>query len=101
MEITIVEQKVFLLPEAISPDQARERAWDKKTAAFASGFTSLFARPKGEDVEVTYSEKRYEPFWYVLCQGHYAYDRSARFAVKASGPEVKRVTVAGQEYCLV
>ena len=101
MEITIVEQKVFLLPEVITPDQARERAWDKKSAAFVSGFTGLFSKPKTEDVEVTYSEKRYEPFWYVLCQGHYAYDRSARFAVKATGPEVKRVTVAGQEYCLV
>jgi len=101
MEISIVDQRVFLLPEIITPDQARERAWDKKVAAFGSGFTSLFSRPKTEEVEVTYSEKRYEPFWYVLCQGHYAYDRTARFPVKASGPEVKSVTVAGQDYCLV
>ena len=100
MEITIVEQKVFLLPETISADQARERAWDKKVAAFGSGFSSLFSRPKTEEVEVTYSEKRYEPFWYALCQGHYAYDRTARFVVKAAGPEVKSVTVASQDYCL-
>lgn len=101
MEITIVEQKAFVLLETISADQARERAWDKKVAAFGSGFTSLFSRPKTEEVEIIYSEKRYEPFWYVLCQGHYAYDRSARFPVKATGPEVKCVTVAGQDYCPV
>jgi hypothetical protein len=101
MEISVVDQKVFLIPETITGDQARERAWDKKTAAFSSGISNLFSRPKAEEIEVTYGEKRYEPFWYVLCQGHYAYDRSARFPVKATGPEVKNVTVAGQDYCLV
>jgi hypothetical protein len=37
MEISIVEQKVFVLPEIITPDQARERAWDKKVSAFGAG----------------------------------------------------------------
>ncbi len=101
MEISIVEQKAFLLPEVITPDQARERAWDKKASAFASGITSIFSRPKAEEIEVTYSEKRYEPFWFIQCLSHYVYDRSVRFAVKASGPEVKNVTVEGKDYCLL
>ncbi len=101
MEISIVEEKAFLLPEIITPEQARERAWDKKVAAFASGITSIFSRPKSEEIEVTYSEKRYEPFWFIQCQGHYIYDRSVRFPVKAGGPEVKSVTVDGQDFCLV
>jgi hypothetical protein len=101
MEISIVDQKAFLLPETITPDQARERAWDKKAAAFSSGISSIFTRPKGEEIEITYTEKRYEPFWCIVCQGHYVYDRQVRFPVKVSGPEVKNVTVAGQDYCLV
>jgi hypothetical protein len=101
VDISIEEQKVFLLPETITPDQARERAWDKKTAVFRSGIGSLFNRPKSEEIEVTYSEKRYEPFWFIVSRGQYVYDRTVRFPVKASGPEVKNVTVAGQEYGLV
>jgi hypothetical protein len=101
MEISIVEQKAYLIPEAFSPEQARERAWDKKTSVFSSGLSSVFSRPKGEDVEVTYNEKRYEPFWYILCQGHYIYERKVRYAVKVTGPEVNKVTVTGEDYCLV
>ena len=101
MDISIVEQKAFFLPEIITPDQARERAWDKKVVAFGSGITSIFSRPKTGEVEVTYSEKRYEPFWFIQCQGHYIYDRSVRFPVKAGGPEVKSVSMGGQDYCLV
>jgi hypothetical protein len=85
MEISTVDQKAFLLPEAITPDQARERGWDKKAAAFNSGIGSTFTRPKVEEVEITYTEKRYEPFWCIVCQGHYIDNRQVRFPVKASG----------------
>lgn len=101
MDISIEEQKVFLLPETITPDQVRERAWDKKTSVFSSGIGSLFNRPKSEEIEVTYNEKRYEPFWLIVSRGQYVYDRTVRFSVEVSGPEVKNVTVAGQEYGLV
>jgi hypothetical protein len=101
MEISIVDEKAFLLPETLTVDQARERAWDKKVVAFGSGLTSIFSRPKAEDVEVTYSEKRYEPFWFIRCVGHHVYDRTVRCPAKATGPEVQSVTVAGQDYLLV
>jgi hypothetical protein len=101
MDISIGEQKAFLLPETITPDQVRERAWDRKPSVFSSGIGSLFNRPKSGEIEVIYSEKRYEPFWLIVSRGQYVYDRTVRFSVEASGPEVKNVTVAGQEYALV
>jgi len=46
MEITISEQKVFIIPEVITPEQARERAWDKKAGVFSSGLSSLLPGQK-------------------------------------------------------
>lgn len=97
MEITVLEQKAFFLPEVITPEQARERAWDKKIGVFSSGLTGIFSRPKGEDIQITYSEKRYEPFWFIACHAHYVYDRQVKFPVKTTGPEVKSVTVGDRK----
>jgi hypothetical protein len=98
MEITVLEQKAFFLPEVITSEQARERAWDKKIGVFSSGLTGIFSRPKGEDIQITYSEKRYEPFWFIACHAHYVYDRQVKFPVKTTGPEVKSVTVGSLSY---
>jgi len=31
MEITVAEQGLFLLPAQVTPDQAKEKAWEQKT----------------------------------------------------------------------
>jgi len=98
MEITISEQKVFIIPEVITPEQARERAWDKKAGVFSSGLSSLLSRPKGEDIKIVYSEKRYEPFWLIECQSSYTYDRLRKFPVQVTGPEVQSVTVSNLSF---
>lgn len=98
MEITISEEKVFLIPEILSMEQARERAWDKKAGVFSSGLSSLLSRPKGEDIKITYEEKRYEPFWLIEFRTSYAYDRLRKFPVQISGPEVQSVTIANLNF---
>jgi hypothetical protein len=45
MEITVSEQKVFLLTSALSPEQAREKARDHKMVAFGS-FSRLLPPPR-------------------------------------------------------
>jgi hypothetical protein len=42
-------------------------------------------------------ESRLEAFWLVTVSARTAYERSRTFSVAASGPEVVRVSVAGQE----
>lgn len=101
MEITISEQRVFLIPEVLTPEQARERAWDKKVGVFASGLTSLLSRPKGEDIKITYSEKRYEPFWLIQYQTSFQYDRKRNFPLQVTGPEVQSVTIANLNFAPV
>jgi len=98
MDITVAEERVFQLLPTLGIDQAREKAWDKKIAVFGAGLTSIFSRPKAEDVQIIYSECRYEPFWHVACHVRYVYDRTRSYNIPVSSPEVQRVTVEGVEY---
>lgn len=99
MEFAIAEERAYLLREELSSEQAKEKAWDRKTSVFG-GFSRLVFRPKGEDVQIIYNEKRYEPFWHVVCRTSYVYDRRRKFTVPVSGKEVKRVTSGDQEFVL-
>ncbi len=99
MEFAIAEERAYLLREQVSSEQAKEKAWDRKTSVFG-GLSRLVFRPKGEDVQIVYEEKRYEPFWHIVCRTSYIYERHRKFTVPISGKEVKRVTVDNREYVL-
>ena len=95
MDIRVAEEQAFLLRETMTWDQAREKAWDRKTAVFGT-ISRLFV--KGEDIEIAYSERRYEPFWHLVCSAHYVYDRHQRWTIHVSGPEVKRITIRDEDF---
>jgi hypothetical protein len=44
------------------------------------------------------SQRRLEPFWHVAGRARYVYERSRDYAVVASAPEVREVTVLGTTY---
>ena len=98
MDLIIGEEEVFRLLPMMNMEKAREKAWDKKTTVFSSGLSGLLSRPKSEEVQISYSECRYEPFWHVLCQVYYEYDRKRNYIVPVLAPEVKRVTINGTDY---
>ncbi len=98
MDITVAEEQVFQLLSTLDMEKAREKAWDKKTAVFGTGLGAIFSRPKAEEVQITYSECRYEPFWHVACQVRYVFDRTRSYSIPVSSPEVKRVTIEGVEH---
>jgi hypothetical protein len=98
MDITFGKEQVFRLPPKLNMDQAREKAWDKKTSVFGTGLTGFLARPKSEEVQIVYNEFRYEPFWHAICQVRYEYDRTRGYNVPVLAPEVQRVTVEGKDY---
>lgn len=100
MDITFGNEQIFRLLPTLSMDDAREKAWDKKTSVFGSGLTGLFSRPKSEDVKITYSEFRYEPFWHIACNVRCEYDRTRSYKIPVLAPEVKRVTVEGKDYTI-
>lgn len=98
MEITLADERAYVLKPNLSWEQAKERAWDKKVQIFSSGLTSLFSRPKSEDVQIVYSERRFEPFWHVVCSAHYVYERTGQYTVNVPHGEVQKITLYGQEF---
>jgi hypothetical protein len=98
MDITLGEEQIFRLLPMINMERAREKAWDKKTTVFGSGLSGLISRPKAEEIEISYSECRYEPFWHVACRVHYEYERKRNYVVPVLAPEVQHVTIHGIEY---
>ena len=98
MDIQLAEQKIFALHEKITVEQARLRAMDKRTTLFTSGVNTLLQRIKPEEVELLAMQKRWEPFWNVVCATHLVYDRTRKFNVPVTGPEVQSITLQETDY---
>ena len=100
MDIHVADQRILLFTDQITPEDAQSKAWDKRISAFdaLSKVTGFFSRPKDDDFELTYSEHRYQPFWHVVAKAKYVYDRSAKYQVPVTGPEVKSVTLLKNHY---
>jgi hypothetical protein len=98
MDIQLAEQHIFRLDDRLSPEEIRQRAMDRRTGAFGGGLASMLQRPKADDIELIDSQRRLEPFWHVGCSALYVYDRSRDYTVPASGPQVREVTVQGENY---
>ena len=100
MEIELAEQHVYALDERLTVDEIRQRAMDRRAAAFSSGIGGLLQRPKPEDIELVASQRRLEPFWHVACQARYVYDRARTYTVPISGPEVRELTIYGTDHAV-
>jgi hypothetical protein len=98
VEIALADQHIFVLEDRLTPQDIQQRAMDKRAGAFGSGIGSLLQRPKAEEIELTNSQHRLEPFWHVGGQARYVYDRSRDYTVPASGAEVREVTLHGNTY---
>jgi hypothetical protein len=95
MDITLADERAFLVKEQLSLEQAEGRAWEKKVDAFGRmvKVASFLQRPKDSDFELLYKEHRYEPFWHIVCQARYVYERQRAYPITLSGKEVKAVTL--------
>ncbi|MBI3981019.1 hypothetical protein HY345_03385 [Candidatus Microgenomates bacterium] len=100
MQINVADQRILLFSDQLTPEEAKQKSWEKKTMAFdaISKVTSFLSRPKDEDFELVYQEHRYQPFWHVVAKARYVYERTADYQVEVSGPEVKAVTLQKTKY---
>jgi hypothetical protein len=101
MDIQLAEQKIFALAEKITVEQARLRAMDRRTGLFTTGVNVLLQRIKPEEVELLAMQKRWEPFWNVICARHLVYDRTRKFSVSVTGPEVQSITLNEVDYPVI
>jgi hypothetical protein len=98
MEIQLGSERIFVLQEREGVEVLRQRAMDRRTQSFGSGLGSLLQRPRSEDVVLVASQRRLEPFWHVAGRARYVYERNRDYAVVASAPEVREVTVLGTTF---
>lgn len=100
MDITLADERAFLLKEQLSLEQAEGRAWEKKVDAFGRivKVASFLQRPKDSDFELVYKEHRYEPFWHIVCRARYVYERRREYPITLSGNEVKAITLDDKQY---
>lgn len=89
--IQIIEQKIFALAVAVSRADAQQIAMSKRTDAFGL-ISKLFYRPQEDDIQLCYTETRYEPFWHVVCQTRLEYRREREYQLRLDR-EVVEVTV--------
>ena len=96
MEIAVAEQGLFLLPAKVALDQAKEKAWEQKLNVFGT-LSKFLMRPKGDEVQVSLLELRYQPFWHAASHKRFRYDRRTQYQV-AAPVDVQAVEIAGQTY---
>lgn len=97
MEIAVADERAYWIKETLPLEQAQGRAWAKKADAFGT-IAKFLQRPKDAEIELTYSEKRYEPFWHVVCRARYVYDRERKYTINVEGTEVKALTIHRERY---
>ncbi|MCC7165424.1 MAG: hypothetical protein IT331_23200 [Anaerolineae bacterium] len=96
MDITIEREQIIELVSPLADETIRERAQARRVDAFGT-LTKFMQRPKPEEIEITDSQKRYEPFWYGSAQALYVYDRKHRYEVPVAD-EVRSVTLYDTEH---
>jgi hypothetical protein len=101
VDIELAPQRIFALEDRLSFEEIRQRAMDKRSTAVTSGLGGLLQRPKAEDITLTGSQRRVEPFWHVSGKARYVYERTRDYAVPPSGGEVREVEIHGQTYSIV
>jgi hypothetical protein len=98
MDINLGIEQIIELQAAFSPEQIQEKALAKRVDAFGQ-MAKLLSRPKPEEIEITTTQKRLEPFWYANAVARYVYERKATYRVPVSA-EAQTIIVNGNEYAV-
>lgn len=97
MNVELADERILVLADRFSMEQAEGRAWTKRVEAFGTlaRMTGLFKQPKDEDFEVAYRERRLQPFWRLTSETVQTYQRRKDYAV-AVAPQVRTVEIGGE-----
>jgi hypothetical protein len=97
MEVEIAEERILVLSDRIGAEVAQSKAWARRVEAFGAlaRMSGLLARPKDEDFEITYREKRLQPFWRIASRATSKYERTRSYTIQLAA-EVTRVVIEGQ-----
>ncbi len=98
MNVELAEERILVLPEQLTEEEAETRAWVKRIDAFGTmaKMSGLLSRPKDYEFELIYKERRLQPFWRLIATAVNVYERKRDYVVKVA-PGVVSVDVAGSE----
>ena len=96
MDVELADERILILADKFSMDHAEGRAWTKRIEAFGTmaKLTGFLARPRDEEFQVVYRERRLQPFWRIGCSAVFAYERAKEYHVPVL-PNVQTVTIDG------
>jgi len=96
VDFEVQDQRIFALDDRLGVEHSKRKADDLKVKAFGL-VSNLLLGAKKEDIDVTYVERRYEPFWHIVCSTHVEYDRHRQYKIDVDRV-VRSVTVDGVEH---
>ena len=97
MDVQIAEERILVLADRMGPSEAEGRAWARRVEAFGTmaKMAGFLARPKDDEFELAYKERRLQPFWRIACAATSVYERTRDYPISLP-PEVQAVVVDGQ-----
>ncbi len=95
MEINLGDEQIIELQPAFTAEQIHDKALAKRLDAFGQ-MAKLIQRPKLEDIVITTTQKRLEPFWFGAATARYVYDRRQTYHVEVA-PEVQSINLYGND----
>ena len=101
MDVELAQERMLLLADRFSMDHAEGRAWTRRTDAFGTmaKIGSFLSRPKDEDFETVYRERRLQPFYHIACTATMTYERGKDYRVPVD-PNVVQVEVDGKKHAV-
>ena len=89
MNVELADERFLILKDRFSMDHAEGRASTKRIDAFGTlaKVTGFLSKPKEDEFELVYRERRLQPFWRLVSAAGYVYERTRRYpvAVPAGG----------------
>ncbi len=97
MNVELADERILILADRFSMEHAEGRAWTKRIDAFGTlaKMTGFLKQPKDDAFEISYRERRLQPFWRVACSTVQAYERRREYAINVA-PEVQSVVLGGE-----
>jgi len=97
VDVSLADERILLLPDRFDLASAQDRAATRKIDAFGTlaKMAGLLGKPRQDEVELVYRERRLQPFWRLECTAVCVFERTREHVLKLA-PEVERATIAGQ-----
>lgn len=94
-----MEKLIKVFQDVFNESAARAQAEEKKTSSFgAMAMLKVWDRPKEQDIVLTGTEKRYEPFWHIKATRRALYRKKAKYPIRPVDANTVSINLLGQDF---